>query len=30
MNEKAELDGKWAYVGTLIQDVFKIKIKGNM
>jgi hypothetical protein len=29
MNEKAELDGKWAYVGTLVQDAFKIKIKGN-
>jgi len=29
MNEKAGLDGKWTYVGTLVQDIFKIKIKGN-
>ena len=29
MNEKTGLDGKWAYVGTLVQGGFKIKIKGN-
>jgi hypothetical protein len=29
MNEKTELDGKWAYVGTLVQNTFKIKINGD-
>ena len=29
MNEKAGLDEKWAYKGTLVQDVFKIKIREN-
>ena len=29
MNEKTGLDGKWAYVGTLVQGGFKIKIKEN-
>jgi len=29
MNEKTELDGKWAYMGTFVQGVFKIKIKGD-